>query len=119
MSVAKILLILMQVTINSAAQVALKKGVATVNFGQPLWPLALSLLTNPYIFGGAFIFVVAFLLWLYLLSLFDLSFLYPASSLGFVITSVAGWLFFAEAITWSRGVGIVLILLGVMCIAKS
>jgi uncharacterized membrane protein len=112
-------LIILQVTINSVAQVLLKKGVVFLNFKQPIFPLFFSVITNWYIVGGATIFVLSLILWLYLLSQFDLSFLYPISSLAFVITAVSGWMFLSENISLNRGMGIVLIIMGVMFIAKS
>jgi drug/metabolite transporter (DMT)-like permease len=112
-------LICFQVIINTFAQLLLKKGVGAVDFSQPLWGLFLSIISNLYIFGGVFIFVLSLLLWLYLLSQFDLSFLYPFGSLSYVLAALGGWFFFAENISLYRGGGILLILLGVMLVAKS
>jgi drug/metabolite transporter (DMT)-like permease len=119
MNFANFLLILVQVTINSIAQMLLKKGVTMINFNQSLLSSFFSVATNVYIFSGVTIFVIALVLWLYLLSQFDLSFLYPIGSLAFVITALSGWAFFSEPITLGRGFGIFLILLGVTFIAKS
>jgi drug/metabolite transporter (DMT)-like permease len=107
------------VVINTFAQLLLKKGVGQVNFAQPLWELFLSIAFNLYIFGGVFIFVLSLLLWLYLLSQFELSFLYPFGSLSYVLAALGGWFFFAENVTLCRGGGILLILMGVFLVAKS
>jgi len=112
-------LIFAQVIINSTAQVLLKKGVVMLDFKQPIFSLFISVITNWYIFGGAAIFVLSLTLWIYLLSQFDLSFLYPMSSLAFVVAALGGWMFLSETISFSRGLGIALIMMGVMCIAKS
>jgi drug/metabolite transporter (DMT)-like permease len=101
------------------AQLLLKKGVALVDFSQPLCKLFWMVISNIYIFGGVFIFVISLLLWLYLLSQFDLSFLYPFGSLSYVLAAIGGWFFFAESISLYRGGGILLILVGVFLIAKS
>jgi len=90
-----------------------------VNFQQPLWELCLAIISNFYIVGGVFVFILSLLLWLYLLSQFELSFLYPFGSLSYVLAAVGGWFFFAENITLPRAGGIFLILMGVMLIAKS
>ena len=116
---ANFLLICFQVVINTFAQLLLKKGVGAVDFGAPLGPLFVSIVLNGYIFGGVFIFVLSLLLWLYLLSQFDLSFLYPFGSLSYVLAALGGWFFFAEKITLYRGGGILLILMGVLLVAKS
>ncbi|MDR3180077.1 MAG: EamA family transporter [Holosporaceae bacterium] len=112
-------LILLQALVNSLAQVVMKKGVNMLNFQQSLWSLCISIATNVYIFCGVLIFVLALFLWLYLLSRYDLSFLYPTSSLAFVITALGGWFFLGESISFGRAAGIFLILMGVVCIAKS
>lgn len=112
-------LIIFQVTINSAAQILLKKGVSFLDFKQPIFTIFISVITNWYILGGVTIFVLSLSLWIYLLSQFDLSFLYPISSLAFVITAFSGWMFLSENISLNRGVGITLIILGVIFVAKS
>ncbi|GHU13234.1 hypothetical protein FACS189449_08310 [Alphaproteobacteria bacterium] len=105
--------------VNSLAQVILKKGVGLLNLRQSPIPLFVSTVTNIYILGGVSLFVLALFLWLYLLSQYDLSFLYPITSLGFVITAFSGWLFLSETISVSRAIGILLILVGVVFVAKS
>ncbi|MDR1334497.1 MAG: EamA family transporter [Holosporaceae bacterium] len=114
-----VLLICFQVVMNTLAQLLLKKGVSLVDFGQSLQGLILAIIANIYICGGIFIFVISLLLWLYLLSQFDLSFLYPFGSLSYVLAALGGWFFFAEHISLCRGGGIMLILIGVILIAKS
>ena len=115
----KYVLIIFQTILNTGAQLLLKKGVSSIDFGQPLFKLFMSLVLNYYIVGGAFVFGISFLSWLYLLSKFDLSFLYPTTSLSFVTTAFIGWLFLAETISLNRSIGIALIMLGVFFIAKS
>jgi drug/metabolite transporter (DMT)-like permease len=112
-------LILFQVVINTIAQLLLKKGVGMINFSESLWKLLPLIISNVYIVGGVFIFVISLLLWLYLLSQFDLSFLYPFGSLSYILAALGGWFFFAENITLCRGSGIFLILMGVLLVAKS
>lgn len=90
-----------------------------INFGESLWKLLILIVSNVYIVGGVFIFVFSLLLWLYLLSQFDLSFLYPFGSLSYILAAIGGWFFFAENITLCRGGGIFLILIGVLLVAKS
>ncbi|MDR2268541.1 MAG: hypothetical protein LBD81_03795 [Holosporaceae bacterium] len=108
----------MQVLLNSLAQVLIKSGVKTLNFGQPLAQLCLAVVSNLYIFLGTAVLVASLALWIYLLSQYDLSFLYPITSLGFVMTAIAGCLFFSETISFGRGLGIFFILLGVIFIGK-
>ncbi|MDR0678628.1 MAG: EamA family transporter [Holosporaceae bacterium] len=113
------ILIFFQVIINTTAQLLLKKGVELINFDRPVGAVLMSIIGNVFIFSGVFIFVISLLLWLYLLSQFDLSFLYPFGSLSYVLAALGGWFFFAENITLYRSGGIFLILIGVILIAKS
>lgn len=115
----KYLLILVQILLNTSAQLLLKKGVAGINFSSAFFQLIFSCITNVYIFSGILIFVISLVLWLYLLSIFELSLLYPICSLGYVFTAVGGWLFFSENLSFYRILGTVIILIGVLCVAKS
>lgn len=115
----KYFLIIFQVFINTGAQLLLKKGVGLINFEQPILNLLWSFMTNFYIFGGVTIFVLSLLLWLYLLSQFELSFLYPFGSLAYALAAVGGWVCFGENISPTRILGIFLILVGVGFVAKS
>lgn len=112
-------LIIFQVFINTVAQLLLKKGVGLVSFDLSLVNLLWAFATNIYICAGVSIFVLSLLLWLYLLSQFELSFLYPFGSLAYALAALGGWMFFAEHISFSRILGIFLILVGVCFVAKS
>lgn len=112
-------IIIFQVFINTGAQILLKKGVNQISFDQPIVQLFISIATNLYIFSGVSLFVFSLLIWLYLLSKCELSYLYPFGSLSYILAAIAGWYFFAENITILRAVGILIIFLGVCCVAKS
>ena len=113
------LLIFFQVCINTAAQLFLKNGARALDFSQTAWNVFLSMLCNINIWIGGAIFIVSFLLWLYLLNQFELSFLYPFGSLSFVLAAVGGWLIFGEDLNMCRICGILLVFIGVVFIAKS
>lgn len=53
------------------------------------------------------------------LSRVDVSAAYPFLSVGYIIAAVGGWLFFAEQISGQRMLGIALICVGVVFIARS
>lgn len=112
-------LIFFQVVINTGAQLLLKTGAKGLDFSQPICTVFISMLSNVYIWCGGFIFVVSFLLWLYLLNQFELSFLYPFGSLSFVLASIGGWFFFSEHLGLIRILGVILIFIGVIFVAKS
>ncbi len=112
-------LIIFQVCINTAAQLFLKNGAKTIDFSQSLLGIFLAMLGNINIWMGGAIFVISFLLWIYLLNQFELSFLYPFGSLSFVLAAVGGWFFFGENVNFYRMLGICLVFIGVIFVAKS
>ena len=112
-------LILFQVCINTAAQLFLKSGAKAIDFSQSLLSIFFAMLCNVNIWVGGSIFVISFLLWIYLLNQFQLSFLYPFGSLSFVLAAVGGWFFFGEDLNFYRICGILLVFIGVIFVAKS
>lgn len=112
-------IILFQICINTGAQILLKKGVNQISFEQPLINLSVAVITNWYIFAGVSLFIFSLLMWLYLLSKCELSYLYPFGSLSYVLAAIAGWYFFSENLSSLRICGILIIFIGVCCVAKS
>lgn len=112
-------IIFFQVCLNTFAQVLLKSGVNKISFEQHIFDLSLSIATNISILSGVSLFVVSLLIWLYLLSRCELSYLYPFGSISYILAALAGWCFFGEHVSALRLVGIIVIFLGVCCVAKS
>ena len=112
-------LILFQVFINTAAQLFLKSGAKTIDFSQSICGIFMAMICNLNIWMGGAIFVISFLLWIYLLNQFELSFLYPFGSLSFVLAAIGGYFFFGESINLYRVLGIFLVFIGVIFVAKS
>lgn len=112
-------LIIFQVFINTAAQLFLKNGAKMIDFSQSLPGIFIAMITNINIWAGGIIFVISFLLWIYLLNQFDLSFLYPFGSLSFILAAIGGWFFFGENVTFYRAFGILLIFIGVIFVARN
>ena len=113
------LIIIFQVCLNTFAQVLLKTGVNKISFSQPILNLSIALSTNIHILSGVSLFVLSLLIWLYLLSKCELSYLYPFGSISYILAALAGWCFFGENVSILRLVGIIIIFLGVCCVAKS
>lgn len=93
--------------------------------GQTLWKIGLTgaeleftakgivkLFFNSYIFGGLAIYLLATIIWFYILSKSELSLVYPLQSLCYVAAALVAVLIFKENIPITRWVGIGLILLG-------
>jgi len=74
---------------------------------------------NPFVALG----ISLLILWLFshitLLSWADLSYVVPVTSIGYVLSALAGTLFLHEAITRWRWAGILLIVAGVVLVART
>ena len=123
MSAISWLLILTGVLLNATAQLLLKAGtnsVGTFSFSADnLLPVGIKLATEPHILGGLTCYVISVVVWIMALSRVDVSIAYPMISIGYVVTALAAWWLFGEAITLERMVGIGVIIIGVFLVTRS
>jgi drug/metabolite transporter (DMT)-like permease len=114
----KILIILVIGLICEAAGVVLlKEGIDSVTKGRDVtlvnvMPIVLKGITNLRILAGVALEAVFFACLLYLMSQKDISFVWPLTSLSFVMTTVAAVLYLKEPVTAARWAGVALIMLG-------
>ena len=116
-----ILLILLSVLLNCAAQLLIRKGMlieGEVGMQNMLSHVG-SMLTNFWLWGAMFCYAVSILLWMSVLSKVEVSYAYPFLSVGYVLSAIAGYAFFNENISHIRIVGIVVICIGVILISRS
>ncbi|MDI3257119.1 MAG: SMR family transporter [Kyrpidia sp.] len=84
-----------------------------------LFATLLSAVLNVYLIAGIVSFVLALGAYTFALTRFELSVAYPMmTSLGLVLVAVASFVFFGEPFTWVKTVGTVLILFGVLLVAR-
>ncbi len=118
-----LVLVLVGVGLNAAAQLLLKAGTNAVGeFGftaANALPMGLKLALEPHILGGVACYVVSLVVWIMALSRVEVSIAYPMLSFGYVINAVAAYYLFGEAVTPARLAGIGLIILGVFIVARS
>lgn len=116
-----ILLILLSVLLNCAAQLLIRKGMMTIgeinvsNVTQMLVPM----MTNLYLWLAMFCYAFSIFLWMAVLSKVEVSYAYPFLSIGYVVAAIAGYYLFGENISLIRIVGIAVICLGVFLISRS
>ena len=118
-----LLLVLLSISINTAAQLLLKEGMnrighfefALSSFG----PIFVKLTTNYFIIGGLTAYVFSVTTWLLVLSRAEVSYAYPLTSLGYILTALAGYFLMNEGLTPLRIVGILVIMLGVILVTRS
>jgi multidrug transporter EmrE-like cation transporter len=117
-------LLLGGVALNAAAQLLLKaatrsSGTLVSDSGGVLWPAAAQVLMAPPLWAGIACYGVSLLLWLGALSRAPVSVAYPMLSIGYIVNAFAAAALFGEALTGAKLAGIVLIVLGVVLLARS
>ena len=118
-----VFLILLAVIFNTAAQIFLKMGVDRIGSFDFQWsiffPMALKMISSPWIVLGLIIYVGSVGIWLMVLSRIPVSIAYPIASLGYVTSAIAAYYFLGEDLSVLRVAGILVILVGVYMVAKS
>ena len=116
-------LILFGVLLNAAAQLCLKAGVRQIgHFDFSLanaWPTAWSLATNLPIIGGLSCYAISVVVWIMALSRVEVSVAYPMLSIGYVVNALLAYWMFGEALVAQKLVGIAVIIVGVVLVARS
>lgn len=74
---------------------------------------------NPWILSGFASAFAASLAWMAAMTHFELGYAYPFMSLAFVIVMVLGVLFFGESVNFSRMAGTLLVVVGLIVIART
>ena len=114
-------LILCAVLLGAAGQVIMKRGMqiyGEVSAGN-VWRQLIPILKVPQVTLGLLCYAVSAVLWIAVVSKFDLSLAYPMVSVAYVAVFVASWLLFGENISAVRLAGLVLIVAGVLAISRS
>lgn len=106
---------LLLLAFQSAGQVMEKKGISQVlSHGLP--PLSLDFArhaaSNIYVVSGVICAGIGFALWLYLLSQFQLNYIYPLSSILYILITVLSYVILNEPITGTKIAGILVITAG-------
>ncbi len=120
---ANIAVILLSILMSSTAHVCLKKGMM-VN-GDTLTPASgvinqlWAVATNPWVLGGMLLHVSALVVWLYALSRVDITFAYPFLALGYVLVSLAAWLWLGETIGSTKLLAMVIIVIGILILSRA
>lgn len=105
-----------------SSQLLFKKGmtmIGGVNFSlSNIISLIINVLKNPYLLTGLFFYGASFLLWLIVLSKLKLSIVYPITSINFVLVILASYFLFGERLSIFQYLGFIIIIIGVIILAK-
>ena len=119
----KLLFILISVLLGVFGQLAFKQGM--LNIGKisknvfEYIPYFLKVAQNGYIWLGALCYGVSFFIWLAILSRVELSYARPLVASGYILVALFAWWFWGEQVSWQRWIGILLIAVGVVLVAKT
>ncbi len=117
------ILAVISICFSVAAQFFLKAGMSSnvvkaSSAGSPGLSMLLVVFSNPYVIIGFLLYGLGAVVWLSVLSRWEVSKAYPLVGLGFALTVLIG-LVTGEQVTTLRGCGVLLICSGVWLVAKS
>ena len=79
----------------------------------------ITLITSYYLWIAAITIIISSLLWMKVLAKVELSVAYPLISISYVFGLLAARFIFGEAIPLVRGIGVIVIIIGVILIVRS
>jgi len=114
---------ILSIVLSVAAQFSLKAGMSSAGIKAVLarpftFSSAVSVFSNKYVLGGFMLYGLGAVVWLLVLSKWDVSKAYPLVGLGFIFTVAIGFMV-GEQITSSRVLGVALICAGVILVGRS
>ncbi len=118
-------MIIVSTVLGATGQILMKKGMMIIGkldnakkFSDYFFYYLKSIF-SPYVFSGLLCYVISMIIWLWILSQIDLSYARPIVALGYVIVTLYSYFFLNETFGWDRWVGIILIIIGVILVARS
>ena len=115
-------LILVSVAISAVAQIVLKYGMSSQEVQRSMagggLDAALGIASNVYVWFGFGLYGLGAILWLGVLAKVDVGQAYPFVGLGFLLTMFFGVIILGEQFNLIRLLGTLLVLLGVILVAK-
>ncbi|XJZ28581.1 EamA family transporter [Bacillota bacterium Lsc_1132] len=114
----KYVLILINIVCLVLGQTSWKIGLENLHLHGNLFQKFFQFVFSPFIFLGFVLYILATVIWMYLLSKLPLSFLYPLQSVAYVLALFVGLFLFKEQIPISRWIGTGVILLGVYLVVR-
>jgi len=118
-----LLIAILSIAISVAAQFSLKAGMSSAQvkavLGQPFGlQTVLTVFFDKFVLGGFVLYGVGAIVWLAVLSKWDVSKAYPLVGLGFALTVVVGYVL-GENVTFARIMGVALICAGVFVMGRT
>jgi len=119
MTLINALLILLNTLILVSGQFLWKIGMTNRTVSFDSLGAIIRVMLSPYIISGLFLYGMATVLWLFILTKVPLSVAYPIQSIAYIIAVFGAYFFFQEEITLWKIIGVILIMAGVSFIGIS
>jgi drug/metabolite transporter (DMT)-like permease len=118
-----LILVIVQILLTVAGQVLWKRSFdqsgGFLATGQPIVASLIAIFTNFQFLLGTTLYLGATLLWFYLLSRFELSYVYPFLSLTFIVSFIGARFFLGEQISFQRWIAVSFITFGVLLMTRT
>lgn len=118
------LLFLLGILVGSFGGILMKMGATQIgpveihSIGQ-LFDYLIKLFTNPQSLAGIFLYFLSAVVWAYLLTRLDISFVQPILALTYVVTPILAIFLLNERVEPIRWLGIFIIIVGVIVVART
>ena len=111
----KIIIVVCALCFNVIAQLMLKKGMTDINVIS--FNRVIEIISSLYVWAGFCFYGISFVLYLYVLTKFEVSYIYPIiMSAGLILLLIFSVLFLNETFTFNKLLGILLISFGIVAI---
>ncbi|MCX6751895.1 MAG: EamA family transporter [Candidatus Nomurabacteria bacterium] len=112
------LLLGINIILMAAGQIFFKKSSIFLKDHQEL-SILLKYLYNFWFCTGIFIFGIATIVWVKILSLTKLSYVYPMQSVSYVLVAVLAFFIFGEKVSLLNIIGMIIIIFGVFLLSQN
>ncbi len=121
MSFNSFVIVFASVSLSAIAQLSFKYGVSSVDLvpDSSVILKAWNLFTSPFVLLGLLLYGVGTVLWLFALKQIDLSLAYPFVGMSFIMVFCLGVFFLNEPFNVNRLIGTVVIVSGLLFMARS
>lgn len=111
--------LLLAVAIGAFAQIVLKRGLTLASTAHSLLDIVKIMATQPLVAGGMVMYLFSSVLYLRVLQAWPVGKVYPMVAVSYVLAALLGWILLKEQIVWDQAVGLAVICLGVLILARS
>ena len=78
----------------------------------------IELAKSPIFWIGMLGYIIATIMWIYILSIYDFSLVHPLNSMGYILALLIGHFFFYEKVGLNRIAGVIAIIIGIIILTR-